>query len=87
MFGCLCSKPHEPEGVGEHISSDHVPHTSVSEGGNYQRVRASTHPYMCHGTQAMNHHFQLMAEFFHHIIESMRHPNGINIEKRGKWVV
>ena len=82
--GASVSQPHALEGVWEHISNQYVPHTSGSEVGNHQGVRAGSHLHMSRGTQAINPPFQQMAEFFHHMAESMHEPNGINFEKMRK---
>ena len=79
--GASVSQSHALEGVGEHISNRYVPHTSGSVVGNHQGVRAGPHPHMSRGTQTMNPHFQQMAEFFHHMAESMHDPHMINFEK------
>ena len=82
--GASVSQPHALEGVGEHISNQYVPHTSGSEVGNHQGVRAGPHPHMSHGNQTMNPHFQQMAEFFHHMAEAMHDHNVINFETMKK---
>ena len=48
--------------------------------GNDPRVRTGSHPYLSHGTQAMNPPFQQMVEFLNHMVESMHDYNGINFE-------
>ena len=65
----------------------YVPHTSGSEVGNHQRVRAGSHPHMSHSTQAMNPPFQQMVEFFHHMAESMHDPNWLTLRKWGSLQV
>ncbi|KAH0645095.1 hypothetical protein KY284_032979 [Solanum tuberosum] len=77
-------QPHALEEVGEPFSNQYVSHTSGSEVGNHQGVRAGSHPQMSRGTQAMNPPFQQMAEFFHHMAEAMHDPNVINFEKMRK---
>jgi len=77
-------QPHALEEVGEPFSNQYVPHTSGSEVGNHQGVRAGSHPQMSRGTQARNPPFQQMAEFFHHMSEAMHDPNVINFEKMRK---
>ena len=83
-LGNSVPQPHALEEVGEPLSNQYVPHTSGSEVGNYQGVRAGSHPQMSRGTQAMNPPFQQMAEFFHRMAEAMHDPNVINFEKMRK---
>jgi len=82
--GTSVRQPHALEEVGEPFSNQYVPHTSGSEVGNHQGVRAGSHPHMSRGTQAMNPHFHQMAEFFHHMAEAMHDHNVINFEAMKK---
>ncbi|KAH0770683.1 hypothetical protein KY290_014664 [Solanum tuberosum] len=82
--GTSVPRPHALEEIGEHFSNQYVPHTSGSEVGNYQGVRAGPYPHMSRGTQAMNPPYQQMAEFLHHMAEAIHDPNVINFEKMRK---
>ncbi|XP_015159649.1 uncharacterized protein [Solanum tuberosum] len=82
--GTSVPQPHALEEVGEPFLNQYVPHTSGSEVGNHQGVRAGSHPHISRSTQSMNLFFQQMAEFFHHMAEAMHDPNVINFEKMRK---
>ena len=83
-LGTSVPQPQALEELVEPFSNQYVPHTSGSEVGNHQDVRAGPHPHMSRGTQAMNPPFQQMAEFFHHMADSMHDPHRINFEKMRK---